>query len=60
MTQTSSAFYLVRLTSTVFGLHADNMKFSSQNEELISVHAIRYLNFTRVLFSTSRVMKIQW
>jgi len=58
MTQTCSAFCLVWLTSTVFGLHADNKKFSSENEELISILIITYHNFTHVLFNTSCARKI--
>jgi len=29
--------YVKRATSTKFGLHADNMKFSTQNEECRSI-----------------------
>jgi len=38
--QTRSTFRLVRTAVAEFDLHAGNMKFSTQNEESISIHII--------------------
>jgi len=35
-------FYLVRVTSKKFGLHAGNEKFNRQNEKWINVRMIAY------------------